>query len=383
MKTSSLEKRNRDRKVVRAKIGREFHVRSWSHQSMNEIDRQALRRTLSQHTLRRWNSLFCTLTPLIILTLCCGFSGCGTRTPVPPTAGASSGTRPSPSAIGRGFPVAAPWVSCYGSAIGLGGLDKAASTFRILNIDADPGVGNFTPAQITRLKAGGKNRVISYLNLGAMESFRTYWSVAPVGFLSGRGNTAAHLGFYSGYPDETWMDLSNPDYQHLIVDYVAQRLVAQGVDGFFLDNLELVEHSPTDANGPCSPACRQGGLDLVRRLREKYPSLLIVMQNATGDVTRLGTTGGIAFPDLLDGVSHEEVYTPRRDAMTEKELQSWRDMHLMPGGRPFWIGTEDYVGSCANTQKARAAYASSRAQGFSPYATDQSASQQSICYWPF
>jgi len=322
--------------------------------------------------------------PLAALTaglFCCFLvSGCGSGSgeamapdvPVPVTALA-----------GRGFPLVAPWVSFYGPAGQIGGLDKAASTFRILNIDADPGVGNFTPEQVTQLKAGGKNRVISYLNLGAMESFRTYWTQVPAGFVSGKANTAARLSPYAGYPDESWIDLSNPDYQHLVLDYIAPRLVAQGVDGFFLDNLELVEHGPQDKNGPCSPACRQGGLDLVRRLREKYPNLLIVMQNATGDVTRLGTTAGVSFPSLLDGISHEEVYTPVPDDQSIQELKAWSALKLHPGGQPFWIATEDYVGSCDNSGAALKAYTASRAQGFSPYASDASAGQQGVCYWPF
>ena len=265
----------------------------------------------------------------------------------------------------------------------MGGLGRAAQKFRVLNIDADPGNGSLTAAQITRLKAGSKNRVISYLNLGSMESSRTYWTQVPLGFVSGKANRAAHLGPYAGYPDETWMDLSNAEYQRLIVDFVAPRLVAQGVDGFYLDNLELIEHGPQDQNGPCSSACRQGGLDLVRRLREKYPSLLIVMQNSTSDVTRLGTTGGVAFPSLLDGIAHEELYAPSPDAQFLRELKKWQAMKLRPGGRAFWIATEDYVGSCANRSAARAVYTASRAQGFSPYVTDASAVQREICYWPF
>ena len=321
--------------------------------------------------------------PLAVLAaiFSCGFLGCG--------GGTSSSNMPAPlpppgaGLTGRGFPQASPWMSDYGPAATLGDLGKAAQAFRIINIDADPDIGNFTPAQIVQLKAGGRNRVISYLNLGSMESFRAYWTHVPAGFVPGRDNAAAHLGPYSGYPDETWMDLANSDYQNLLLNYVAPRLVAQGVDGFYFDNLELIEHGPNDSDGPCNAACRQGGLDLVRRLREKYPSLLFVMQNATSDITRLGTTGGVSFPSLLDGVAHEEVYAPQQDAQAEKELQAWRGMPLTPGGQPFWIGTEDYVGSCANTGAARAAYTASRAQGFSPYAADASAKQQGVCYWPF
>ncbi len=333
---------------------------------------------------------------LLTAAFSCGFAGCGgggssqdaaapaSSSPVsPPAASAPAPSPPASSPTGRGFPAAAPWVSCYGPAAQMGDLGRVAQTFRIINIDADPGSGNFSPAQITQLKAGGRNKVISYLNLGSMESGRTYWTRVPAGFVSGQDNQAAHLGSYSGYPDETWMNLGNADYQNLILNYVVPRLVAQGVDGFYFDNLELVEHGPNDANGPCDAACRQGGLNLVRRLREKYPALLFVMQNATSDVTRLGQTGGVSFPSLLDGVAHEEVYAPQHDAQAEGQLAAWREMHLTPGGRPFWIGTEDYVGSCANTDAARAAYTASRGQTFSPYAADASAKQQGVCFWPF
>ena len=115
--------------------------------------------------------------------------------------------------------------------------------------------------------------MISYLNVGACERFRTYWSdTGPGGPPSCGANTAAQLGPYAGYPDETWMDFANPGYRDLILDSLAPRLLAQGLDGFFLDNLELVEHGPTDINGPCSAACRQAGLDLVRQLRERFSS---------------------------------------------------------------------------------------------------------------
>ncbi len=216
-----------------------------------------------------------------------------------------------------------------------------------------------------------------------MEYWRTYWAQVPAGFVSGRDNVAALLGPYAGYSQETWMDLGNADYQSLILNYVAPRLAASGVDGFYLDNFEIVEHSRKDRNGPSSPACTRGGLDLVRRLREKYPRLLIVMQNATSDVTRLGVTGGVLFLSLLDGGAHEEVFAPAPDPKAEQQLQRWQALRLKPGGRPFWIATEDYVGSPKNAYAARDVYARSRAQCFCPHAGNTSAGQQSVFYRPF
>jgi cysteinyl-tRNA synthetase len=265
----------------------------------------------------------------------------------------------------------------------MGNLDSVARTFRLINIDADPDAGNFTTAEITRLKLGGQNRVISYLNLGSCENYRSYWSSAPSGLVSCGANVAAQRGSYQGYPDETWMDVGNADYQALILQHVAPRLVARGVDGFFFDNFEIVEHDASTSNGPCDSSCRAGGLDLIRRLRLQYPELLFVMQNATSDVTRLGVTGGVTFPSLLDGISHEEVYAPAFDPQSEAELVAWSGMALTPGGRPFFVGTEDYVGSCGATAAAQAAYTASRAKGFSPYASNASGSQIVVCFWPF
>ncbi len=274
-----------------------------------------------------------------------------------------------------------PWMSYYGDAASLGSLERVASTFRIIDVDLDPDTDNFTPAEVAALKDGGRNLVLSYLNLGSCERYRSYWRDVPEGFVSCEANTAAHAGAYRGYRQETWMNLANEDYQRLIVDYVASRLVAQGADGFYLDNLEIVGHGTATRNGPCDAACAQGGLDLVRKLREKYPTLVFVMQNATGRTTREGTTGGVAFASLLDGVAHEEVYAPKYDASAEAELDAWQAMALRPNGHAFWIATLDYVGGCGEAAKARRVYARSRAKGFVPYASDSSAKQGVVCYW--
>lgn len=301
------------------------------------------------------------------------------------TASESTTTTSSAAGTGRGFPVAGPWVSFYGNANQVD-LAKLAATYRIFDIDADPDMGNFTPAQIKTLQNGGQNKVLSYFNLGSCENYRSFWSSVPAGFLSCSANKAAQLGTYSGYANEVWMNVGNADYQNLILNYVAPRLVAQGIDGFYFDNFEIVEHGTNTTNGPCDAQCSQGGLDLIAKLRDKYPNLLFVMQNATSDKTRLGTamgaSGTVSYPSLLDGIAHEEVYKPTFDKSVESELVNWSSMNLMPGGLPFWIATLDYVGSCSNTTDAQVAFQSSRARGFSPSVSDASASQQTVCYWP-
>jgi cysteinyl-tRNA synthetase len=285
-----------------------------------------------------------------------------------------------PPGPGRGFPATCPWVSFYGNARQMGNLPRVAKRFRVINLDADPHMQNFQKDQIATLKAKGKNRVLSYLNVGACERYRDYYTKAPKGYLSCQDNRRAHKGIYQDYPDEMWMDPANPDYQRLLIEVVAPRLVAMGVDGFYLDNLEILEHGPSNREAPCDKACRQGGLALIAKLRRAFPQHLLVMQNATSDLIRQGRLeDGAALAELLDGIAREETYTPTKDAGVETDLLAWQAMKLTPGGRPFFIGTLDFVGNCRARKKAKAIAKLARAKGFCPFVTDQSAGQKVIC----
>lgn len=269
-----------------------------------------------------------------------------------------------------------PWVSWYGGAAGVD-LKRVATTFRLINIDVDPDQDNFTAADIQTLRNGGRNRVLSYLNIGACENFRSYWLRDPPGHQS-CVHSGALTTSYGGYPNEKWANLSNPAYQDLIVNYAAPRLVGRGIDGLFMDNLEVIEHGTgRSLEGPCDAKCAQSGLDLVWRIRRKFPDILLVMQNATGDVTRMGMTHGQPYRSLLDGVSHEEPYTD--DPTGLSQMKAWQSLT----GRPLWLAIEDYVGSCDGAHKPAAIkiYQQALADGFSAYVTDASGSQNTPCFW--
>jgi cysteinyl-tRNA synthetase len=282
----------------------------------------------------------------------------------------------------RGFPSAGPWVSWYGSSGGASVVQNVAATFRVINIDVDPDVSNFSDADIQTLRASGTNRVLSYLNVGSCEMSRSYYSKDPTGYKS-CSSSGALTTSYNGYPDEMWANLSNVDYQKLIVEYVASRLAARGVDGFYLDNLEVVEHAATATDGPCDSQCLQGGLDIVWMLRQRFPDKLIVMQNATSDVTRLGMTHGVAFWTLLDGVAHESVFSDSSDTRALSQMIAWRNMKLGVNGKPLWLASEDYVGACAASARSSAddIYARAEQVGLSAYVTDASAQQTAPCFW--
>ncbi|WCM21077.1 endo alpha-1,4 polygalactosaminidase [Paraburkholderia bryophila] len=306
-------------------------------------------------------------------------AGGTTSTPATPARTTPPVTPAPVISTARALPVAPVWAVYYGNASGLT-LSQVASTFKLIVIDADPGTGTpaFSAAQIAALKANGA-KVLSYLNLGACEKSRSYWNTVPSGFVSCGANTAAQLGKYSGF-QEYWMNPANADYQNLLVNYVAPRLAATGVDGFMLDNFEIVGHGTNTTAGPCDATCAQGGLDLVKQLRDSFPNLALV-PNAAPVQTIGGSSGGVAFPWLIDGVLAEQVYLPSVSTSLVQQLQSWQSAEQNLGRSGFFVGSLDYASSCTATSSAQTAWTAARQAGFSP--SISIASLDSICWWSF
>jgi cysteinyl-tRNA synthetase len=268
----------------------------------------------------------------------------------------------------RGFPEAGPWLAYTGAPAGLD-IAKAAATFRIIVIDADPDKG-FTKGQIEQLRAGGKNKVLSFLKVGSVENTRAYWKTTIAPYVQAERDLIEKLGPVEGSPGEFWLNPANGSWQRLLTEYVTGRLVTQGVDGFVLDRLELVDRLPDDPDLSCSTPCRTGMLNLLAAFRRLYPAKLLVAVEPASDFVRLGSAGNERLGDQLDGVIRRNVYLPAVDDNARANLKAWQDMGLMPGGHPFWIGTLEQRASCATD--ASAAYAASRADGFNPYAAGAS-----------
>jgi cysteinyl-tRNA synthetase len=292
----------------------------------------------------------------------------------------NSGSSTTPTiSTARALPASPVWAVYYGQGSAIN-IAHAAATFKLIVIDADPGNGTpaFSAAQIAALKANGA-KVLSYLNFGACEKSRTYWNTVPSSFVSCGANTSAQISRYSGF-QEYWMNPANADYQNLIVNYVAPRLAATGVDGFMLDNFEIVGHGANASTAPCDAACAQGGLDLVKRLRDRYPDLAMV-PNAAPVQAIGGTTGGVSFPWLIDGVIAEQVFLPSTSTSVVQMLKSWQSTEQNLGRRAFFVGSLDYTSSCTASSSAQTAWTAAQQTGFSP--SISTVSLDSICWWSF
>ena len=172
----------------------------------------------------------------------------------------------------------------FGVFIGIDGVEAARTNgYSLAVIDAQA----FTPEQIATMKSYGTT-VVSYLNVGSLEQSRPYYEEM----------SSYSLGVRENWPDEVWMDCSNPDWQNYVTGTLAQQLVDKGVDGFFIDNTDVYTAYPTDE-------MYQGLLNIINNLQSF--NLPIIINGGDPFVSRGLSTGELTY--LIEAVCQEGVYT--------------------------------------------------------------------------
>ena len=174
----------------------------------------------------------------------------------------------------------------YGVFIGLdpSQINKLTSYNEVV-IDAS----YYTKSQIAFLHSKGI-KVYSYLNIGSIESFRSYYN----NFMN------ITLGDYQNWNDEKWIDVSNSKWQDYVVTTLAKNLKAKGVDGFFLDNIDVYTEYHTDS-------IFNGILNIINRLNSTYR--LPIIANGGYDFFKAAMGKNLTLNKLVYGVNTESVYT--------------------------------------------------------------------------
>lgn len=166
---------------------------------------------------------------------------------------------------------------------GDGSLPARVGHYDTVVLDADA----LTAGEVSDLHARGQ-RVFAYLNVGSLEEGRTYYS----------RYSSLCLDPYDNWPDERWVDVSDTSWQAFLASR-AKRLAGMGVDGLFLDNLDVYSRYPTQATYDGLVAClggvRGSGLTLVANGGDQF-------------LTAYADAGG-SLASLVDGVCQECVYT--------------------------------------------------------------------------
>lgn len=145
----------------------------------------------------------------------------------------------------------------------------------------------FSAEQVEQLHAA-KSVVYGYLNIGAIEEYRRYYSQFETMLLD----------VYEDWPDERWVNVSIPAWKYFVVEKLGKKYAHLGLDGFFLDNADVYYHYPKEEifQGLCSilQGLKQYNIPLIINGGDMFVSKCIEQQIAK---------------DLFDAVNQETVFT--------------------------------------------------------------------------
>jgi hypothetical protein len=118
-------------------------------------------------------------------------------------------------------------------AIGDGAAARDLARYDLVVVDAAD-----TPAGRVALLRRGGAVVLGYLSVGTIERGRPWFTAAA----------PYRLELWEDW-GEWYADTSNAAFRRLIADRVAPSLLAKGFDGLFLDNVDMIETHPRQAEG--------------------------------------------------------------------------------------------------------------------------------------
>ena len=147
--------------------------------------------------------------------------------------------------------------------------------------------GSFQKKDLQYLHRSG-TKAYAYINVGALEKYDSEYlrfkklSLAP----------------YENWEDESWVDVSDKDWQDYITENIAKEIAGLGFDGFFLDNFDVYYLFPEEKI--------YQGLESVLQGLQKYK--MPIMLNG-GDAFVSRAIGENSASLLFQGVNQEDVFT--------------------------------------------------------------------------
>ena len=145
----------------------------------------------------------------------------------------------------------------------------------------------FSEEEVARLHANGNTNILSYLNIGSIETFRDdYTEFEEIA-----------LGDYQNWDEEKWVNVADKRWQKRIKNK-AQLLSQKGIDGFFLDNTDVYYHYHT-------PEIYQGLMALLREIHTENKPIII----NGGDTFITEAMQQNSIKGMVHGVNQESVFT--------------------------------------------------------------------------
>ncbi|MBR5416648.1 MAG: endo alpha-1,4 polygalactosaminidase [Clostridiales bacterium] len=161
---------------------------------------------------------------------------------------------------------------------------NAITGYQLLVVDAQ----YLSAEDIATLKRNNMY-ILSYINVGSIESFRPYYDEYA----------DLTLGDYEHWEEEKWMDVSNTRWQSFILEQLAPELLEKGIDGFFVDNCDVYYQYQTDE-------MLSGLATIMKGLMAMGNEVII----NGGDVFMDAYTSKMGeWSDVITGINQEMVFT--------------------------------------------------------------------------
>lgn len=171
---------------------------------------------------------------------------------------------------------------------------SAAGRYDMIVIDAQ----DYSAAEISKLKAGGAE-VLSYLNVGAVEKDRPYFSAVKAADLI--------VCKYDGWDDEYWVKAQSDAWRKIILEHAAG-LLAKGIDGFWCDNLDVFYMAAEEWEWS-SEEMDKMRKQLVSILADLKRSSCYVMVNGGDVFVSYVLIAQKIASECIDGINQETVFS--------------------------------------------------------------------------
>jgi cysteinyl-tRNA synthetase, unknown class len=207
----------------------------------------------------------------------------------------------------------------------------------------------FSPAEVATMRQrpdGSCRLVLAYMSIGEAESYRFYWDK------SWRRQRPSWLGKENPDWDENYaVQFWDPKWQAIIFDY-ADRIVAAGFDGVYLDKVDAFEDMGR------KDAMVDFVASIAARVRARRPGVLVVSQNGQQLLSNA------KFRNAIDAFAREDLFYGEDEDGERNEADSVRDSiavlkRFAADGKPVFV-----VEYPRNAEQARAAQREIAAQGF-------------------
>jgi cysteinyl-tRNA synthetase len=190
----------------------------------------------------------------------------------------------------------------------------------------------FSPAEVTAMRRrpdGSCRLVLAYMSIGEAESYRFYWDK------SWPRQRPSWLGRENPDWDENYaVKFWDPNWQQIIFDY-ADRIVAAGFDGVYLDKVDAFEDWSHKGLGHMD-AMVDFVASIAARVKAQRAGLLVVSQNGQELISNA------KFRNAIDAFAREDLFYGEDEDGGRNEAESIRDSlkvlkRFAADGKPVFV----------------------------------------------